>query len=90
MKKQIHLASKQNTFHKWTNKIGQIFYPKKIIRKKESLKDKSVKFIESHPFKSDFDKKINKINLLSAFKDKENQLFKIKEKMNAKKKQKNI
>jgi hypothetical protein len=71
-----------------TNKIGQIFYPKKIIRNKRIFKRQKCKIIESYTFKSDFDKIVNKINLLRAFKDKKIHLIKIKEKMNAKKNKK--
>ena len=65
---------------KWANSFND---PKKSQEVKESLEAKGVKFTEPHPFKSDFDKKVNKTNLLSAFKDRENQIIKIKEQINA-------
>ena len=65
---------------KWANSFND---PKKSQEIKESLEAKGQKFTEPHPFKSDFDKKVNKINLGSAFKDRENQLIKIREQINA-------
>ncbi len=65
---------------KWANSFND---PKKSQEVKEALEAKGQKFTEPHPFKSDFDKKVNKTNLLSAFKDRENQLVKIREQINA-------
>ena len=64
---------------KWANSFND---PKKSQVVKESLEAKGVKFTEPNPFKSDFDKKVNKTNLISAFKDREKQLIKIKEQIN--------
>ena len=65
---------------KWANSFND---PKKSQEVKEALEAKGQKFTEPHPFKSDFDKKINKTNLGAAFKDRENQLVKIREQINA-------
>ena len=65
---------------KWANSFND---PKKSQEVKEALEAKGQKFTEPHPFKSDFDKKVNKTNLGSAFKDRENQLVKIREQINA-------
>ena len=65
---------------KWAKSFND---PKKSQEVKEALEAKGQKFGETHPFKSDFDKKINKLNLLAAFKDREAQLKKIREQINA-------
>jgi len=57
--------------------------PKKSQEVKESLEAKGKTIPESNPFKSDFDKKINKTNLLSSFKDREEKLKKVREQINA-------
>ena len=65
---------------KWANSFND---PKKSQEVKEALEAKGQKFTELHPFKSDFDKKVNNINLGNAFKERENQLVKIREQINA-------
>ena len=65
---------------KWAKSFND---PKRSQEVKEALESKGQKFTEPHPFKSDFDKKVNKINLFNAFKDREAQLKKIREQMNA-------
>ena len=65
---------------KWAKSFND---PKKSQEIKETLEAKGQKFEEPHPFKSDFDKKVNKLNLISAFKDREEQLKKIREQINA-------
>lgn len=65
---------------KWAKSFND---PKKSQEVKEALEAKGQKFGEPNPFKSDFDKKVNKLNLLQAFKDREAQLKKIREQINA-------
>ena len=65
---------------KWANSFND---PKKSQEVKEALEAKGQKFTEPHPFKSDFDKKVNKLNLGNAFRERENQLAKIREQINA-------
>ena len=65
---------------KWANSFND---PKKSQEIKEALEAKDKVFFELNPFKSDFDKKINKINLGNAFKERENKLAKIREQINA-------
>ena len=65
---------------KWANSFND---PKKSQEVKEALEAKGKVFGEPHPFKSDFDKKVNKINLGNAFKERENRLVKIREQINA-------
>ena len=65
---------------KWAKSFND---PKKSQEVKEALEAKGQKIGEPNPFKSDFDKKINKLNLLNAFKDREAQLKKIREQINA-------
>jgi len=65
---------------KWAKSFND---PKKSQEVKEALEAKGQKFGEPNPFKSDFDKKVNKLNLLAAFKDREAQLKKIREQINA-------
>ena len=65
---------------KWAKSFND---PKREQEVKEALEAKGQKIGELNPFKSDFDKKINKLNLLNAFKDREAQLKKIKEQINA-------
>ena len=57
--------------------------PKKSQEIKDALEAKGKTIPESNPFKSDFDKKKNKKNLLSSFKEQEEKLKKIKEQINA-------
>ena len=57
--------------------------PKRSQEVKEALEAKGQKIGDLQPFKSDFDKKVNKLNLLNAFKDREEQLKKIREQINA-------
>ena len=65
-------------------KWAKSFYdPKRGQEVKEALEAKGQKISEPHPFKSDFDKKINKNNLLQAYKDREEQLKKIREQIKA-------
>ena len=64
---------------KWANSFND---PKRSQEVKEALEAKGQKILEPNPFKSDFDKKVNKLNLLSAFKDREAQLKKIREQIN--------
>jgi len=65
---------------KWANSFND---PKKSQEVKEALEAKGQKIGDLHPFKSDFDKKVNKLNLINAFKERENQLAKVREQMNA-------
>ena len=57
--------------------------PKKSQEIKDALEAKGKTIPESNPFKSDFDKKKNKKNLLSSFKEQEEKLKKIKEQINS-------
>ena len=65
---------------KWAKSFND---PQKSQEVKEALEAKGRTFGEPHPFKSDFDKKVNKLNLLSAFKNREEELKKIREQMNS-------
>ena len=65
---------------KWAKSFND---PKKSQEIKEALESKGKAIPEFNPFKSDFDKKINKTNLLSSFKDREEKLQKIREQINA-------
>ena len=65
---------------KWANSFND---PKKSQEVKEALEAKGHKFSESQPFKSDFDKKVNKLNLGNNFREREKELIKIKEQINA-------
>ena len=61
-------------------KWAKSFYdPKRSQEVKEALEAKGQKISDPNPFKSDFDKKVNKTNLLQAYKDREEQLKKIRE-----------
>ena len=53
--------------------------PVKSQEIKDQLESKGHKIDFPHPFKSDFDKKINKLHLLTLFKQRENELKKIRE-----------
>ena len=65
---------------KWAKSFND---PQKSQEVKEALEAKGRTFGEPHPFKSDFDKKVNKLNLLSTFKNREEELKKIREQMNS-------
>ena len=65
---------------KWAKSFND---PQKSQEVKEALEAKGRTFGEPHPFKSDFDKKVNKLNLLSAFKSREEELKKIREQINS-------
>ena len=65
---------------KWAQSFND---PKKSQEIKDSLEAKGKTIPEPNPFKSDFDKKINKTNLLSSFKDHEEKLKKVREQINA-------
>jgi len=65
---------------KWAKSFND---PKRSQEVKEALEAKGQKIGDLHPFKSDFDKKVNKLNLLSAFKSREEQLKQIRQKINA-------
>ena len=57
--------------------------PKKSQEIRDALEAKGKPIPEFNPFKSDFDKKPNKKNLLSSFKEQEEKLKKIREQINA-------
>ena len=65
---------------KWVKSFND---PKKSQERKEALEAKGRVIGEFKPFKSDFDKKVNKKNLLGEFKSREEQLKKIREQINA-------
>ena len=65
---------------KWAKSFND---PKRSQEVKEALEAKGQKIGDLHPFKSDFDKKVNKLNLLSAFKSREEQLKQIRQQINA-------
>ena len=64
---------------KWAKSFND---PKISQERKEALEAKGKVIGEFKPFKSDFDKKVNKKNLLSDFKSREEQLKKIREQIN--------
>ena len=64
----------------WANSFND---PKKSQEIRDALEAKGKPIPEFNPFKSDFDKKPNKKNLLSSFKEQEEKLKKIKEQINA-------
>ena len=57
--------------------------PKKSQEIRDALEAKGKPIPEFNPFKSDFDKKPNKKNLLSSFKEQEEKLKKIREQINS-------
>ena len=65
---------------KWVKSFND---PKKSQEIKDALESKGRIIGELNPFKSDFDKKINKTDLLSSFKNNEEKLKKIKEQINS-------
>ena len=65
---------------KWANSFND---PKRSQEVKEALEAKGQKFDEPHPFKSDFDKKVNKLNLGNNFREREKELAKIREQINS-------